>query len=245
MTTLTTIASDLPTIVVDLGMSVRGVFTGRGGTALPVGDSGNQSHHRPHRPDDLAAARLAACEAIGAVPADIVLMKQVHGVRVLDATDARTPAELDNADALVSRSPNMVLGVLTADCVPILLATAGQVGVAHAGRRGLVAGVIGAVLQRFPEPGRAAIGPAIRGCCYEVPSDMRTHVSAVHPAAHGTTSWGTPSLDLPRAAAVVLREAGWAVNDTGICTHHDDGHMSHRQDASTGRQVGLVRRVAA
>lgn len=245
MTTVTTTAPRLPMIHVDLGAGARGVFTGRGAVDPPVGVSGNQSHHRAHRPDDLAAARSEACQAVGVGAADLVLMRQVHSGHVIDATDCVTPAELGPADALVSSDPTMALGVLTADCVPVLFVGDDVVGVAHAGREGLLAGVVQATLSRFAAPGVAAVGPAIRGCCYEVPTAMRDRVAALHPVAAATTTWGTPSLDLPAAVVSVLEKAGWAVTDTGVCTHHDAGNMSHRRNAATGRQLGLVRRVAA
>ena len=106
--------------------------------------------------------------------------------------------------------------MLVADCVPVLLADpeAGVVAAVHAGRRGLVAGVVEAAVAAMVEQGasveriRAAIGPAIAGQSYEVPAELQDEVAAVVPQTRATTSWGTPALDLPAGVAAVLRGRG-------------------------------------
>ncbi len=177
-------------------------------------------------------------------------MGQVHGADVA-VVDARTPAgaQLDHVDGVVTAEVDRPLVVLVADCVPVLLAGPGTVGVAHAGRRGLVAGVLAATVAAVRALGdaaaelRAVIGPAIGGCCYEVPAELRAQVRAVVPAAAATTTWGTPALDLPTAVAAQLRSLGVErVQRTGGCTRCDPQQrwFSHRADAATGRQLGLV-----
>ena len=172
-----------------------------------------------------------------------MLLRQVHGRRVLDVQPRQVGTEAGVADAATTAAEDVVLGVLVADCVPVLLASGRRIGVAHAGRIGLHEGVVEAVLRDFASPGRAAIGPSIRGCCYEVPEELQQEVARRRPAAAATTTWGTPSLDLAAAARVVLERAGWDVVDVDVCTHHDDRFMSHRRDPATGRQAGLVRRT--
>jgi YfiH family protein len=239
---------------VDLGPVASGWFTGRAtadAPAPPVGAAGNLSHRRPHVPARLAADRRAAFEAMGLDAGDAVWMHQVHGaeVAVVDETTPRG-AEVRGVDGLVTRIPGRPLVVQVADCVPVLLASErGVVAVAHAGRRGVELGIVPAVLERMAELGappatvRAGVGPAIGGCCYEVPSELREDVSDDHPVASGTTTWGTPSLDLPAAVTEVLRGAGVeAVERVGGCTRCDrDGRwFSHRADPGTGRQIGVV-----
>ncbi|MBW3619337.1 MAG: polyphenol oxidase family protein [Actinobacteria bacterium] len=239
---------------VELGPAVAGWFTGRpaqDGAAPSVGAAGNLSHRRPHEPSRLAADRRAAFAEMGLEPSAVVWMQQVHGAEVA-VVDDDTPegAELRGVDALVTASVGRPLAVQVADCVPVLLASStGVVAAAHAGRRGVELGIVPATLAAMaalgaaPDTVRAALGPAIGGCCYEVPSELREDVSDDHPVASGTTSWGTPSLDLPAAVVALLSAAGVAsVERLGGCTRCDpDGRwFSHRADPDTGRQVGVV-----
>ncbi len=231
---------------VDLGPGVRAVFTGRDPAGDEVvGAAGNLSHRRPHRPGRLAADRRAAAAAVGVEPGDVVRLRQVHGAAVA-RVDPDTPAgaELGPADGAVTTLRGRAVSVLVADCVPVLLAGPGVVGAAHAGRNGVLVDVVGATAAAMEEmaaaPTTAAIGPAIRGCCYEVEDWLRDEVAADHPAAHATTRWGTPSLDLPAAVAARLDDLGVAVHDVGACTHCGGGWFSHRRDPGAGRQAGLV-----
>lgn len=174
---------------------------------------------------------------------------QVHGTRVLtvDAdTDARALA-LEPADALVTVTRNLGVAVRVADCVPVLFAdsAAGVVGVAHAGRVGLAAGVLVATVARMNELGSGTItawvGPHICGRCYEVPAAMRDQVSAELPEASATTAWGTPSLDLGAAAAAQLAGLGCRVVRVDPCTRTTPTLHSHRRDAAAaGRQAAVA-----
>lgn len=239
-------------VAVDLGPRARGWFTGRDRQAAPppVGAAGNLSHRRPHLPGRLAADRRRAFAAMGLDAHQLVWMHQVHG-REVALVDESTPpgAELAGVDALVTRTPGRALAVQVADCVPVLLASDDVVAAVHAGRRGVELRVVEATLAAMAELGapvgsiRAAIGPAIGGCCYEVPSELREDLADIHPVASGTTTWGTPSLDLPAAVEALLRDRGVAeLHRVGGCTRCDaDGRwFSHRADPDTGRQVGVV-----
>ncbi len=111
------------------------------------------------------------------VPATTVSwLKQVHSAHVVEAR----PGEAGEADALVSSSTDIALAVATADCVPVLLADTSGVAAAHAGWRGLVAGVLAATLAELSGPGRprAWIGPSIGPCCYEVGEDVAGRIAA-------------------------------------------------------------------
>jgi polyphenol oxidase len=243
-------------VPVDLGPSARAAVTGRDRSAPPppVGAAGNLSHRRPHRPEDLARARADVGAATGMPPARWHLLHQVHGAAVA-VVDESTPvgAELAGVDAAVTALADRVLTVQTADCVPVLLAGPTAVGVAHAGRAGVTLGVVTAALAALEQLGspstevRAVIGPAIGGCCYEVPREMQETIAVGHPAAVATTTWGTPALDLPAATRVQLRDAGVAdVASVGGCTRCDPDRrwFSHRADPGAGRQLGLVVRAA-
>lgn len=230
-------------VAVDLGDGVDAWFTGRADRSDPaVGRPGNLSHHRPHVPSVLAEDRAAVGHATATDPTRWHLMDQVHGADVA-AVGADTPpgAELRQVDALVTAQPDRVLGVATADCVPVLLATDQAVGAVHAGRRGVQAGVVAAAVAALPGRDlRAVVGPAIGGCCYEVPATMQAAVVEVAPSAEATTTWGTPSLDLPGAVVGDLVALGAQVTRVAACTRCDPGWFSHRADPDAGRQLGLV-----
>jgi hypothetical protein len=138
-----------------------------------------------------------------------------------------------------------------ADCVPVLIADAdrGLVAAVHAGRKGLVAGVVHNALAHLRERGAerlvAWIGPHACGRCYEVPAEMRDEVGEYFPAARSQTSWGTPALDLGAGVRQQLEaaRAGLEVEVVGFepCTVEDDRFYSYRrQGAAAGRQAGLA-----
>jgi polyphenol oxidase len=202
--------------------------------------------------DDPAAVRAnrgLAAEALGLDPARVVWMNQVHGKDVAvvggPCGDARPPT----ADAVVTGRRDLVLAVLTADCVPVLLAdpAASVVAAAHAGRPGLVAGVIPAVVEAMvalgarPERITALTGPSVCGRCYEVPAAMRAEVAALVPEAYATTSWGTPAVDVAAGAHAQLVRAGVVgAGRSGVCTMESVDHFSYRRERTTGRLAGYV-----
>ena len=138
------------------------------------------------------------------------------------------------------------LAVQTADCLPVVLAAdAGRVVAAvHAGRRGLLGGILTRAVDAIREladgPIDALIGPAICGSCYEVPVQMVRESEAVVPGIGAVTSWGTPSLDLPRAAAALLADAGVCVEIDPRCTLEDGDLFSYRADPACGRQALII-----
>lgn len=251
-----------PVIVDEVALrpGVGAWFTGRDedpgapGTGADLG-AGNLAHRRPHRPDQLARARDHVGHVTGTSPARWHLMHQVHGGEV-GVVDATTPpgAELRGVDALVTDLDDRPLVVQVADCVPILLAGHRAIAAVHAGRGGVLADVVGGAvaaltdLGEVPDELRAAVGPAIGGCCYEVPATLRDAVAERVPEATAATTWGTPALDLPAAVIAQLSSAGVRdVERVGACTRCDPRSrwFSHRADPMSGRQVGLVVRRAA
>lgn len=193
-----------------------------------------------------AGGGLSLVEAALGVP--VVGVNQVHGRRVVEVTDVnRTSLAGEPADALVTAVRGIGLTVRVADCLPVLLAdpAAGVIGAAHAGRAGLVQGVLPAAVEAMRGFGAdrvtAWIGPHICGACYEVPAALCDEVSAVLPMARASTSWGTPSLDLGRAARAQLAALGCRVVEVGGCTRTTPTLHSYRRDAAaSGRQAGIV-----
>jgi len=178
-------------------------------------------------------------------------LDEVHGTDVVTVT---RPGEHDFAigDALVTRLPGVVLAVWVGDCAPVaLVGDDGALGAAHAGWKGVLAGVLPATLAAMgcaDGSVRAYLGPCIHACCYEFgAAELTAFVERFGPSVAGTTSWGTPALDLPAVIGCSLAEVGVAVTDIGACTGcRDDLWFSHRIRVQPGRQVMTVcRRVAA
>ena len=191
----------------------------------------------------------------GQRPAPVVArMHQVHGadVEIVDATflNSLSQPALGSppaSDGLVSTTAGVVLMVRVADCVPLLLAdvATGVVGAVHAGRPGMVAGIVPATVWRMRSVGAqeivAWVGPHVCGSCYEVPDSMRAEVAAIVPQAYSETSWGTPALDVGAGVRAQLVAEGVDVIDAARCTIEDADLFSHRrQGAGSGRLAGLV-----
>ncbi|MBU7599562.1 peptidoglycan editing factor PgeF [Streptomyces sp. P38-E01] len=195
-------------------------------------------------PEDVAANRERAAVALGVAADRVVWMNQVHGNEVAVVEGAQPPRELPPVDGVVTATPGTVLAVLTADCTPVLLAdpAAGVVAAAHAGRPGLLAGVVPATVARMVELGAdperitARLGPAVCGRCYEVPEQMREEAAGIAPASRATTSWGTPAIDVPAGVRGQLAESGvFDVTDPAVCTLESQDHFSYRRERTTGR----------
>ncbi|MDG9684762.1 peptidoglycan editing factor PgeF [Streptomyces sp. DH18] len=231
--------------------SAHFAFTDRWGgvSAAPYGEL-NLGGAVGDDPAAVGANRERAARRLGLDPARVVWMNQVHGrdVAVVDGpwgADAEVPA----VDAVVTARRGLPLAVLTADCTPVLLAdpVAGVVGAAHAGRPGLVAGVVPAAVEAMvalgAHPSRitAHTGPAVCGRCYEVPEAMRAEVAEAVPGAWSETSWGTPAVDVTGGVHAQLAVLGVADrHSSSYCTLESGDHFSYRRDRTTGRLAGYV-----
>ena len=209
--------------------------------------------------DDLGLVRENRRLAAQAVlpGARIVGMHQIHGAICLEAGDWGED-ERPRADALVTDRPGLLLGVLTADCAPVLLADAeaGVVGAAHAGWRGAAAGVTDAVIAGMLRLGArieriaAAVGPCIAQRNYEVDQKFAEALVAADPASERLFAQGPsgkPHFDLEAFVAARLAAAGVErVETLGLDTHADEGRFysyrraTHRGEASYGRQISLI-----
>lgn len=193
---------------------------------------------RPRAPVDWAAAARDT-----GLSAPVARMRQVHGPVVLEV---HQPGDAGEADAMWTRVPGLLLAVVTADCVPVLLASPGAVGVVHAGWRGLAAGVIPAAVAQMPGPCVAAIGPCISAASYETGEDVvQAIVAAGVPEAHVARrrpDWSRAHTDVAAAAAWQCKAAGCgAVEVVGIDTRTNPRFASYRRDgARAGRNVSLV-----
>jgi YfiH family protein len=186
-------------------------------------------------------AILRAC-----LPDELAWVKQVHGTAVIDATRATPDAE---ADGVVTQSPGPVCAVMTADCLPVFLSDrAGKsVGIAHAGWRGLAAGIVENVVQAMGVPSRdiiAYIGPGIGAHRYEVGEDVRKAFVDRDPAAarsFAPRQGGKYLVDLYGLARQRLAAAGVAgIYGGGFCTASEERFFSFRRDQTTGRMASLI-----
>jgi YfiH family protein len=222
----------VPLAAIDLelpGARVR--FTGRAG-GVSEGPYASLNLGR-WTDDDPAAVEENRRRAADGAP--IAFARQVHGTGVVELDGA--PAQVADADAVVTRAHGVAAMVLTADCVPVALASADAVAMVHAGWKGLAGGVLeaGVAALRADGPVHAAIGPAAGACCYEVGLEVAERFPA----------WALDGrlLDLKAVAARRLRDAGVAsVHDVGRCTMCEpDVFFSHRASGGlTGRQGGIA-----
>ena len=209
--------------------------------------------------DDRASIAENRRRAIAAVlpGARLVTVHQVHSATVVEAGNW-PENDRPHADALVTSKPGLLLGILTADCAPVLLADreAGVIGAAHAGWRGALAGVVGATVDAMarlgarPERIAAAIGPCIGQANYEVDRDFRSQLLAADPAnARFFTEemGGKPHFSLEAFVAERLSAAGVRnVESLGLDTYAEPARFysyrraTHRGEPSYGRQVSLI-----
>ncbi|MCB8880030.1 peptidoglycan editing factor PgeF [Acidisoma cellulosilytica] len=200
--------------------------------------------------DDRAAVlenRARVALTLGARPENLVGLTQVHGIDVATVTTPWAPGDGPRADAMVTKTPGIALGIVTADCGPILFADAeaGIVGAAHAGWRGAVAGILEATIDAMLALGAersriaAVVGPCIRQPSYEVAADLRDAVLAHHAADARFFTPGRPErwmFDLSGYCAARLTQAGVGhVSITpGDTAAEADLFFSHRRRTLSG-----------
>lgn len=219
--------------------------TRRGGLSHAPYDSMNLGRSTADDPAAVTANRERLLGTASLSPHRLATAGQVHGARVVEAT---APGHHPECDALVTRVPGVVLAVTTADCMSLLYHAPGVVAAAHSGWRGTAGGMPVAALEAVcrlagcaPDAVTVAIGPAIRGCCYEVGDDVAAHF----PAAALRAVDGRPRLDLPTVATLALLAAGVSpasLQDTEACTACEPAlYYSHRRDRGvTGRHWGVA-----
>ena len=190
----------------------HGFFSRQGGVSGGPYASLNCSLSGGDARDAVLENRARAARAIGAKPDRLVGLMQVHGADVVEVTAPWPPGNGPRADAMVTVRPDIALGIITADCAPVLLVDteAGVAGAAHAGWRGAAAGVIEATVAAMIRLGAtpasidAAIGPCIGQNSYEVGPDLRNAVLAQDP-------------EHARFFAAGHREAHWQFDLAGYC----------------------------
>jgi YfiH family protein len=251
--------TDTPFIQAELGLP-HGFFTRAGGVSEGPYASLNCSLSGQDARAHVLENRARAARALGAAPESLVGLTQVHGAAVAVVETAWAPGAGPRADAMVTARPGLALGIVTADCAPVLFAdaTAGVVGAAHAGWRGAAEGIIGNTIAAMIQLGArteriiAAIGPTITAPYYEVGDQFRADFLKLRPSGERffiTPPGGKPHFDLPACVTEQLHQAHIAqVDRVGSCTYASpERYFSHRyathQGTTTGRQISIVGRA--
>jgi YfiH family protein len=240
-----------------LGGVRHGFFGRRGGVSTGEFASLNVSESAGDKLTHVMENRAQIAGLLGFSPDQLVMVKQVHSVTVLEV--ARLPGSGDKpeADALVTRVPGIALGILTADCTPILFADAeaGVIGAAHAGWKGAVGGIAEATVAAMVDLGAradrivAAIGPTISGPNYEVGPEFAANLLRDHRDAANrisTPEGGREHFDLPGFVFDHLAGTGVGlIDDLGICTYAEPKkYFSHRyathKGTNAGRQLSVI-----
>jgi YfiH family protein len=230
---------------------VRALFTLRsGGASRSPYESFNLGGHVGDDPEAVRRNRRQLCRD-GELPREPIWLEQVHGTQVLDADQALLmgAARIPLGDAAVSRQAGPVLAVLVADCLPVLFAAldGSAVAVAHAGWRGLAAGVLEATAAALAGHGalQAWLGPAISAARFEVGPEVREAFTARDPAAAAAftaNSRGRWQCDLQALARARLAAAGVSsiYADSGCTYAETQRFYSYRRDGITGRMAALI-----
>lgn len=199
--------------------------------------------------DDPAAVTENLARLAAAAGARVVTAKQVHGDRVVRAASVDERTE---ADAVWTAEPGVAVGVRTADCLPILLEDprTGAVAAVHAGWRGVISEIVVRAIEQLEGQGarveelRAAVGPGIQRCCFEVDGELPARFEAAFGAAVIVPRQPRVHLDLPLAVRLTLERRGVPASHVAVlphCTRCDERFFSHRRDRGvTGRQLSFI-----
>jgi hypothetical protein len=234
-------------------------FTRRGGVSGGVYASLNGGIGSRDSADLVVDNRSRMAVALGVAPDRLITAYQIHSPHVVTVESPWTAEARPRADAIVTRTRGLAVGVTTADCGPILFADpqAGVVGAAHAGWRGALAGIVEATVDAMERLGahrgriRAVLGPMIRQDNYEVGPDLmarfRAEDSASDPFFRPAARQDHALFDLPGyiTARLVRADIG-EVEDLGLCTYADPDRFfsfrrsTHRAEADYGRHVNAI-----
>lgn len=255
---MTVTVSDIAPVTAPLLAGVtHGFFTRRGGVSQGLYASLNCGPGSSDEPDNVVANRARVAKALNA-PQGLASLYQVHGRDVVVVDEAYDLSSRPKADGLVTTRRDVAIGVLSADCAPVLFADtkAGVIGACHAGWRGALAGVSDATIEAMEKLGadrgriRAAIGPCIGQQSYEVSDPFRAEFIATDAKnavwfADGKRP-GHWQFDLPGYLLQRLKQAGIVAENLALDTCSDPSRffsyrrMTLAKEADYGRQVSAI-----
>jgi YfiH family protein len=235
----------------------HGFFTRKGGASSGIFEGLNCGAGSSDQAEVVQINRHRVAEAMGVAPDNLVTVHQIHSP---DAVIIKTPdaAERPKADAMVTATPGIALGILTADCLPVLFADrkAGVIGAAHAGWKGAQSGVLETTIDAMVSLGASredihvAIGPGISQQNYEVGPEFFDSFEDEDPENSRFFAGGQGDrmhFDLPGYALNRLREDTGAAEWTRHCTYADEERFFsyrrsvHRKEADYGRMISAIR----
>ena len=236
----------------------HGFFTRQGGVSKGMYGSLNCGLGSRDDAESVRQNRALVAETLGVPAGRLLTLYQIHSARAV-IVDKPWNGEAAEADALVTRTPGLAIGALTADCAPILLCDpqARVIAAAHAGWRGALSGIAEATMAAMEELGAkrervvAVIGPSISQRAYEVGCDYVDRFLAEEPASETffmtDESSGEPHFDLSGYVAERLSRAGvGSVSDLGLCTYCDETRLfsyrrsQHHSEEDYGRQISAI-----
>jgi len=236
----------------------HGFFSRRGGVSTGIYDSLNCGFGSDDAHAAVAENRGRVARALGGAGERLVTVHQVHGVTVAPVTEPWVPGAAPRADALVTRTPGIVLGILAADCAPVLLAdaAAGVIGAAHAGWKGALAGVVDATVAAMEALGAArarivaAIGPCIGPASYEVGLEFEARFVATDAAYRRFFTPGRQpdkrQFDLPGFLLARIGMLGLgAVEAVGLDTLGDPARWFSYRRTCLNREPDYGRQISA
>ncbi len=234
----------------------HGFFTRRGGVSEGPFASLNVGPSSGDRPERIAANRARIAASLGIPPERLLSARQVHGDGCLTAEEPWPLAERPEGDAILCRRAGLAVGVMTADCAPVLLAdpVGRRVAAVHAGWRGLLAGILETVVRRLADLGsrpgdlRAAVGPCIGAASYEVGPELRDAFLAADPS-HAAFFSPRPEgdrllFDLAGCCRRALLRAGLPAGQVEVLAHdtfaEEERFFSYRRSCRRGeRRFGV------
>jgi YfiH family protein len=235
----------------------HGFFTRRGGVSSGIYASLNCGPGSRDAAENVAQNRARVAELLGAEPNCLLTLFQKHSAEVVVAD--KPWKTLPEADAIVTSKPGLAIGILTADCAPVLFcdAEARVIGAAHAGWRGALSGIVEATVEAMETLGAspkrivATIGPAISQKAYEVGAEFVDQFVAKEPdsASFFATDEGSgePHFDLTGYVGARLERAGvGTIADLGLCTYCEESRLfsyrrsQHHGEDDYGRQISAI-----
>lgn len=251
------ITSELLQDASDTGRFLHGFFTREGGVSDGIYAGLNVGLGSADLPANILENRRRVTAWFNQPAEQLSTLYQVHSAEVI-AVDAPLKGQAPKADGLVTKTPGIVLGVLSADCGPLLFADkeAGVVGAAHAGWKGAFTDIAARTIEAMEALGArrsdivTSLGPSISASNYEVGPEF---VERFTSADHRHAQWFSPSerqghamFDLQGFTIAKLNEAGVAADLTGHCTYEDEKRFysyrrtTHRQEPDYGRQISAI-----
>ena len=243
----------------DAGPLAHGFFTRRGGVSKGIHGGLNCGYGSDDAQDSVAQNRARVADALAVAPDDLITLHQFHSADVVLAQQSWSPDTAPRGDAMVCTTSGIALGILTADCAPVLFADTrgGVIGAAHAGWRDALTGVLEATVQVMEDRGArrdritAVVGPCIAQASYEVGLEFLTEFTARNPGFarffDPTAKAGHHQFDL--AGFVMSRLGGLGLDrhhDLALDTYADDDlfysyrRSFHRNESDYGRQIAAI-----